>query len=131
MKKYSFHILRVGLAITFLWIGVLIFKDPAVWGFYLQPWAANLLPIPLETAMIGTAILDIVIGILLLINVWTWLAALVGAIHLVIVLTVSGINVITVRDIGLLAAVVAIAVNAWPLRKTKEQKNREAEKPDI
>lgn len=114
MRNYSYHILRVGFAITFLWIGVLIFKDPAAWGFYLQPWAANLLPVPLETAMIGTAILDIVIGILLLINVWTWLAALVGAIHLVIVLIVSGINVITVRDIGLLAGVVALTVYTWP-----------------
>ena len=114
MKQSSYHILRVGLAITFLWIGILIFKDPLAWGFYLQPWATNLLPIPLETAMIGTAILDIVIGILLLINVWTWLAALVGAIHLVIILTVSGINAITVRDIGLLAATIALAVSAWP-----------------
>jgi hypothetical protein len=32
MIKTSFHILRVGLAITFLWIGVLIFKNPESWG---------------------------------------------------------------------------------------------------
>ena len=114
LKQAPFHILRVGLAITFLWIGILIFKDPLAWGAYLAPWAANLLPIPLEQAMIGTAILDIVIGIFLLIDVWAWLAALVGAIHLVIVLTVSGINPITVRDIGLLAGALALAVSAWP-----------------
>ena len=114
MKSYAYNILRVGLAITFLWIGILILKDPLAWGGYLAPWAANLLPIPLEQAMIGTAVLDIVIGIFLLIDVWTWLAALVGAIHLVIVLTISGINAITVRDIGLLAGVIALAVSAWP-----------------
>lgn len=114
MKSSSYHILRVGLAITFLWIGILIFKEPESWGTFIQPWAAGLLPISLKSAMIGTAILDVVIGLLLLIDFYTWFAALVGAIHLIIVLAVSGINAITVRDIGLLAGVIALAVNSWP-----------------
>lgn len=114
MKKTAFHILRVGLAITFLWIGVLIFKNPEAWGGYLQPWAAGFLPIPLAQAMIGTAILDIAIGVFLLVDFLPWLAASVGAIHLVIVLTVSGINDITVRDVGLLAAALAVAIDSLP-----------------
>ncbi len=114
MRKTSFHILRVGLAITFLWIGILILKQPEAWGGYLQPWAANLLPIPIEQAMIGTAFLDIVIGVFLLFNSFVWLAALVGALHLVMVLVVSGITDITVRDIGVLSASVALMVDALP-----------------
>jgi uncharacterized membrane protein YphA (DoxX/SURF4 family) len=110
----GFHILRVGLAITFLWIGVLIFKNPESWGGYLEPWAAGLLPVPLSQAMIGTAILDILIGFFLLIDVLTWLAALLGAIHIIIVLTVSGITDITVRDIGLLAAALALMIDSLP-----------------
>jgi len=114
MKSSSFHILRVGLAITFLWIGILIFKTPEAWGGYLQPWAAGLLPIPIKTAMIGTAIFDIVVGIFLLIDYFTWAAALLAVFHLAIVLTVSGIDAVTVRDIGLLAAALALAIHAWP-----------------
>ena len=114
MKKTSFHFLRVGLAITFLWIGVLIFKNPEAWGGYLQPWAAGLLPIPLEQAMIGTAILDIMIGVFLLIDFLPWLAALIGAIHILIVLTVSGITDITVRDIGLLVGALALMIDSLP-----------------
>lgn len=114
MKNFSYHILRVGLAVTFLWIGILILKDPIGWGGFISPWAEKLLPTPIETAMIGTAILDIFVGIFLLIDVWTWFVALVGAIHLIIVLTVSGINAITVRDIGLLAGAVAIIMQKWP-----------------
>ena len=114
MKKSSFHILRVGLAITFLWIGILIFKNPEAWGGYLEPWAVGLLPVPLNEAMIGTAILDIAIGALLLADIFTWLAAFVGAIHLGIVLTVSGITDITVRDIGLLAGLIAIIADSLP-----------------
>ena len=114
MNRTSFHILRVGMAITFLWIGILIFKQPEAWGGYLQPWAAGLLPIPLSQVMIGTAILDIIIGLLLLIDSFVWLAALVGAIHLVIVLTVSGITDITVRDIGLLTGAIALMADSFP-----------------
>ena len=120
MKKASFHILRVGLAITFLWIGILILKQPEAWGGYLQPWAAKLLSTPIEQAMIGTAILDIVIGFFLLIDTFVWLASLIGLIHLIIVLTVSGITDITVRDIGLLATALALIVDSLPQNFTNK-----------
>jgi len=68
MNKISFHILRIGLAVTFLWIGVLILRNPEAWGEYMRAWAAGLLPVPVTQVMIGTAILDIIIGVFLLIN---------------------------------------------------------------
>ena len=114
MSKTSFHILRVGLAITFLWIGILIFKQPEAWAGYLQPWAAKLLPVPIEEAMKGTAILDLGIGVLLLFDYLVWLGALVATLHLVIVLAVSGITDITVRDIGILAATIALMTDSLP-----------------
>lgn len=108
MKDAPYHVLRVGVAITFLWIGVLIFKSPEGWGAFLQPWVVALMPIPVKAAMIDTAILDIIIGGLLLTDTLVWLAALAGAIHLAIVLAVTGITDVTVRDIGLLAALIAL-----------------------
>ena len=114
MNKTSFHILRVGLAITFLWIGVLIFKYPEAWGGYLSPWAAGLLPIPIKETMIGTAILDVAIGALLLVDSFVWLAALIGVIHLIIILTVTGITDITVRDVGILAGMIALMIDSLP-----------------
>ena len=80
----------------------------------MQPWATGLLPIPLAQAMIGTAVLDIAIGAFLLFDFLPWLAAFVGVIHLVIVLIVSGITDITVRDIGLLVAMVALMIDSLP-----------------
>ena len=131
-NKPSFHILRVGVAITFLWIGILIFKTPEAWGGYLQPWALRLLPVPIEQAMIGTAILDIIIGFFLLIDSFVWQASLVGAIHLAIVLAVSGITDITVRDIAILSATITLMSDSLPknfidkirsLSKTKIENN--------
>lgn len=116
MKSVAYHILRVAMAITFLWIGILIFKDPEAWGSFLQPWAQNFLVLPLKQAMIATAILDIAVGVFLLIDVLTWLAAIVAGVHLVVILITVGIDAVTVRDIGLLGAAIALAVAAWPKR---------------
>lgn len=116
MNKSSYHILRVGLAITFIWIGILILKDPQSWSGYLQPWAVKLLPISLNQALISTAIFDIVIGALLLIDWQSRIAGILAAIHLIIVLIVSGITDITVRDIGLLTTCIAIVIESSPFR---------------
>jgi len=122
MSRAGFHILRVGIAITFLWIGVLIFRNPESWGSYLQPWATKLLPIPLVEAMLGTAILDIVIGgWLLFIDRFVWIPAAFAFLHLIIVLVGSGITDITVRDIGLLAATLALLVETFPFRIVRER----------
>lgn len=69
---------------------------------------------PIEKAMLGTAVLDILVGFFLLVDYFTWVAAFLGAAHLVIILTVSGITDITVRDIGLLAAAIAVMVDGLP-----------------
>jgi uncharacterized membrane protein YphA (DoxX/SURF4 family) len=114
MKKSSYHTLRIGLAITFLWIGVLIFKHPGAWVAYIQPWAVKLMPGSLVSAMLGTAVLDMVVGIFLLFNLFTWLAAILGALHIVTVLITTGITEITVRDIGLLCAILALTIEALP-----------------
>lgn len=114
MRSASYHILRVGVAVTFLWIGVLILKQPEVWGGYIESWVVRLLPISVIQMMILTAFLDIVIGIFLLIDSYVWLAALAGAIHLIIVLAASGITDITVRDIAILAGTLALMVDSLP-----------------
>lgn len=125
MKNYSFHILRVGLAITFIWIGILILKEPLAWGGMIQPWALEFMFMPLEQAMIATAILDIAVGIFLLLGVWIWVASLLGFLHLAIVLATVGIDAITVRDIGLIAGLVALMFSSWPesfkLKNNKEE----------
>ena len=114
MKKSSFHVLRLGLGITFLWIGFLVFRSPEAWGSFLQPWAVALLPVPLREMMIGTAYLDVAIGVLLVLNLWTWVAALVGAWHIAVVLITVGVNDVTVRDIGLLAATTTLTLETIP-----------------
>ncbi|OGI65263.1 hypothetical protein A3A95_03555 [Candidatus Nomurabacteria bacterium RIFCSPLOWO2_01_FULL_39_18] len=114
MNRTSFHVLRVGLAITFLWIGILILKNPGAWGGFIAPWAMKLMPAPVEQMMVATAWLDIIIGALLLFDVLVWLGAILAAGHLVMVLVVSGINDVTVRDIAILAGSLALFAESIP-----------------
>ena len=107
-KPSAYHIMRVAMGITFAWIGVLIFKEPVFWTGFVQPWAAAMVPVPLEQALMGTAVLDIAIGLLWLLDIGTWAVSLVAAAHLAIILAVSGIDSVTVRDIGLLGAAIML-----------------------
>jgi len=111
----SVYILRVGLAITFIWIGVLVVSDPLSWAGFIKPWAQNLLVFSLETTMTISGFLDIGIGILLLSPKILWrIGAVLGALHLASVLVVSGIDGITIRDVGLLASALALAFIEFP-----------------
>lgn len=114
MKKNAFNILRIGLAITFFWIGVLIWKNPAGWATFIQPWAAALIPGSIVFAMQQTAVLDMAVGVLLLITPLVWLGALLGVLHLAIVLITVGVNDITIRDVGLLSATIALCIETFP-----------------
>ena|SRR3989338_3817772 len=117
MEKASFHILRVGTGITFLWIGILILRDPEGWSGMILWWVRDVLgffAVDPAGALVATAFLDIAVGFFMLIGVFTWIAALVGVLHLSLVLTVVGINRITVRDIGLLASALALLLDSMP-----------------
>lgn len=114
LTSSTYHIVRVGMGITFLWIGILILRDPAGWGGFLQPWALKLLIMPVEQVMMATAVLDMLVGLLLLIDTWTFMASFIASIHLVVILITTGINEVTVRDIGLLGGTIALAIASWP-----------------
>lgn len=107
--------MRVGLGVTFVWIGVLIFRDPVSWGSLVQPWAAGLIgPEVLRQLMFSTAVLDILIGLALLADVAVFWAAGLAFLHVASVLVVVGINDITVRDIAILAGALAVMTDTWP-----------------
>lgn len=114
MSKVSYTILRVGLGITFLWVGVLIFKSPEGWSNFIAPWAVELIPFSLRNTMICVGIFDVLIGALLIYDVAVWVGALFAAIHMIDVLVVTGITTVTVRNIAILAGALALFIDSMP-----------------
>ena len=121
MRRTAYHILRLGLGVTFLYIGAQIWRAPEAWGGFIQPWALDIMPGSLVAIMKQSAVLDIIIGIWMIIGWRVWIPALLGTIHLGIVLitTTGGWWNIIERDIGLFAATLALFVQTTPERVRK------------
>lgn len=114
--RLSSFFLRFGLAAVFLWFGIDKFLHPAYW---LNAW----MPEEVESfaqhfAVSGTnliflnGIFEVLVGSSLLTRVlerfFSWLAA----IFLVVVLVIFGLNEVTVRDLGLIGGLLAIALSS-------------------
>lgn len=114
MNTVSARILRISLAITFVWVGSMILEHPEAWGGYLKPWAVDLLPASVEATMRATGVADIAIGLLFLVPATAWIAGILGAAHMGVILVTSGITDITVRDIAILGASLAVLFGSLP-----------------
>lgn len=114
MKNLAMWALRIGLSITFIWIGYLVLQNPGGWAKSIQPWAVQLMPVMPENMMVLTGYFDIAVGIMLLINPMVGIAALLGTVHLAgVVLTISSSGIIA-RDLGLLGAALALTIETFP-----------------
>lgn len=114
MSNPAYHILRIALAVTFVWVGIMILRDPVSWGAFVDQWAVDLIPLELNRLMFATGVLDIAVGGLFLFNIFTRFAALLASVHLAGILITSGIDAVTVRDIGLLGATLALMLSKKP-----------------
>jgi hypothetical protein len=86
-------------------IGLMIWQNPLVWGHgFIDDWALKILPIPVLEFMQGIAVFDFTLGLLLLFNIYTHITGLIVGVHILSVLIVSGIDEVTVRNVGLAAA---------------------------
>lgn len=107
---WSYLLLRVGLGITFLWIGIDMVRHPDSWiGFLPGSIPASL---SRESALIVIAVTDMATGCLLLLNKLPRLTALAAAGHLAGIIVVNGIDGVLIRDVSLLGS--ALALVLWP-----------------
>ncbi len=109
IESFAPTILRIGLGLTFLLIGIDQILHLQNWIGYLAPWAQNILATTPEQFFFYNAIFDITLGGLLLLGILTRLLAVVAFLHLIGVIANIGYNEIAIRDLGLLFAALALA----------------------
>lgn len=115
MNSLAVHILRIGLGATFILIGFSVWAAPEAWGSFVQPWALAFLPKDIASFMKSTAIVDMFLGVWMLVNRGTWIAALVASLHvLVILITTTTMGVIIERDVAIFAATLALFLDTMP-----------------
>lgn len=103
-------VLIAGLAFVFMYSGVDKFIRPLVWIGWMPAWLDGTLGMDKNLWMQIAAGAEILIGAMLVFPVYNIqrFGALPAVIHLCFILTQTGWNDIAVRDIGLLAAAVAL-----------------------
>ncbi len=109
-KSYAPVVLRLGMALVFLWFGVSQLLDASNWTGWLPEYAANL-PLGAETLVYLNGAFETLFGSLLLLGLGTRLAAILLSVHMAHIISVVGYSEIGVRDFGIFVAAVAVALN--------------------
>ncbi|HVU06706.1 MAG TPA: DoxX family protein [Candidatus Paceibacterota bacterium] len=111
-------ILRIGMALVFLWFGSSQFIDTVAWTAYVPEWVVSMSPVSVETLVHINGAIEIVFGTALLLGFFTRIAGFILALHMVHIATLVGYNATGVRDFGLAIAAIAVWLNgkdAWTL----------------
>ena len=112
---------RFGLAIVFLWFGIDKFFHPIYWlNAWVPKWFVQLVGnIGLNGVnlvyLIG--VFEVVVGISLISGVFIKPLSFLGVIFLVSILIFTGIDEVTVRDIGLIGGFLSLIV--WPTKNRR------------
>jgi uncharacterized membrane protein YphA (DoxX/SURF4 family) len=108
-KDYAPVLVRYGVGIVFFLFGVDQILNPGNWSAWMPAWIGNL-GVELDTIVVSLGIFNLAVGVLLLLGLFTRLAALLAGLHLIGVIYTLGWNDITIRDIGLLLASIAVLI---------------------
>jgi uncharacterized membrane protein YphA (DoxX/SURF4 family) len=109
VKEYGPTIVRIAMSLVFFWFAINQLMTPSDWIGYLPTFLANTAnPIMFIYA---NAIFEIIFGGLLILGVYTRIAALLLGLHLIGISIALGYNAIAIRDFGLAFATLSIVLN--------------------
>ncbi len=127
-KDYSTLILRISLALVFLYFGFSQALTPDNWTGYLPGFMTNTIITPTNIVVMN-GIMEIVLGIFLAIGLFTKFASLLLGLHLIGIAATIGFNPLGVRDFGLAAATLSLffsGAGKWSIdNKNAKQETKE------
>ena len=105
MKKITPQLaLRVGLAFVFIYAGINSLLNPSAWIGFVPVWIDTIPLISREVFLTIHGLFEIVLGLALLFGIYKKLTAALAFLSLAGIIIFFGINDITFRDLGLIAA---------------------------
>lgn len=116
-QQWGILILRLGLAVLFLWFGFSQLLDGLNWVGWVPEWAVNFLHLPPAMIVLLNGAFEVIAGGLLALNILTRWAALALGLHLLVLVIEIGANEIGLRDFGLMMATFALALLISPVRE--------------
>lgn len=108
--EWGIFILRVGLAILFLWFGFSQILDQAAWVSWVPEWASNITGLEAEMIVLLNGSAEIALGILLALGLYIRPAAILLGLHLALITFEIGLNSVGMRDFAIMMATFALAL---------------------
>ena len=118
LSQYAGPVLRIGLAIVYLWFGFQQFMHTSQWTGFVPDWVINLSPVDVETLVHFNGAIEVVFGTTLIIGIFSRLSALILGLHMAHITLIVGYDAIGVRDFGLVVGTAASALlgkDIWSL----------------
>lgn len=101
-------VLRIGMSLVFLWFSYSQLTNPAMWTRLVPEYAVSLTGMAATTLVYTNGVFELVFGLLLLAGLFTRIAALALAIHLIGIINSVGYGPTGIRDFGLCLATFAV-----------------------
>ena len=106
--KYAPFMVRLGLGGVLIWFGVDALLNPGVWSALVPKWILSISHLSADTFMYLNGLIEIILGLLLLIGLWTRLIASLTALLLLGIIFNLGYGDLAVRDVGLLLGAISL-----------------------
>jgi uncharacterized membrane protein YphA (DoxX/SURF4 family) len=110
-KAISPTVLRIGIALVFLWFGTNQIIDPVSWVDYIPAWVVSISHLSAETIVYLNAAFEIFFGTALALGFFTRFVAFFLMLHMFDITITVGLDAIGVRDFGLSVASLVIWIN--------------------
>lgn len=104
-------LLRIGIALVFLWFGTDQIIEPSAWVAYIPDWVISFSALSATTIVYLNATFEIFFGMALFLGFFTRFAAFFIMLHMINITYTVGLDAIGVRDFGLSVATIAIWLN--------------------
>jgi len=103
MPYYASIVLRISVALLYIWFGIQQLTNAASWTYFLPSWSASL-PLDQITLIHLNGAFELVMAVALIIGFQTRLTAFLLSIHMAAITIDIGYNAIGVRDFVIFAA---------------------------
>ncbi|MBL8158018.1 DoxX family protein [bacterium] len=107
--EWGIFVLRIGLAILFLWFGFSQFFDQSAWTSWVPQWAMNITGLEAEMIVLLNGGFEIAMGVLLALGLYIRPAAILLGLHLAVLVFEIGLSPIGMRDFAIMMATFALS----------------------
>ena len=108
LRKYSPLLLRIGISIVFFWFGFSQLKNPDMWIRMIPGYVQNIISLSPKILIYLNGGFEIILGILLLLGLFTRAVSFLLGLHLLHIVTIVGYGAIGARDFALALATFSI-----------------------